>query len=149
MIRMWAAALALAVMPVHAAGLDELAWMTGAWSETKGDTVTQEQWLVGSGELMPGAGKTVKAGKVTTFELMRIEPRADTISYFANPGGKSSWTEFRAVERSAGKIVFENKEHDFPQRVMYWRDGESLMARIEGAINGQPRWRQWRYDRVK
>jgi len=33
--------------------------------------------------------------------------------------------------------------------VMYWRDGESLMARIEGAINGQPRSRQWRYDRVK
>jgi len=33
--------------------------------------------------------------------------------------------------------------------VLYWRDGDSLMARIEGAINGQPRWRQWRYDRVK
>ena len=47
MIRMWAAVLVLSAIPAHAAGLDELAWMTGAWSETKGDTVTQEQWLDG------------------------------------------------------------------------------------------------------
>lgn len=147
MIRLLAAVFALAVFATHAADTD-LAWMTGAWSETKGDTVVQEQWLDGSGGLMLGAGKTVKAGKVTTFELMRIELRDGTASYFASPGAKS-WTEFRAIELTPAKVVFENKEHDFPQRVIYWRDGESLMARIEGAINGQSRSRQWRYDRVK
>ena len=148
MIRTWAAALAFTVTTAHAAGLDDLAWMAGAWSETKGDTVTQEQWLDGSGALMLGAGKTVKAGKVTTFELMRIEARGDSASYFASPGAKS-WTEFRAIERAPNRIVFENRENDFPQRVLYWREGESLMARIEGTINGQARSRQWRYERVK
>jgi hypothetical protein len=147
MTRMLAAAFALAVFAPHAAETD-LAWMTGAWSETKGDTVVQEQWLDGTGGLMLGAGKTVKAGKVTTFELTRIEFRGDTVSYFASPHAKS-WTEFRAIERTPDKVVFENKEHDFPQRVMYWREGEALHARIEGTINGQPRSRQWRYDRVK
>jgi len=107
-----------------------------------------EQWLDGTGGLMLGAGKTVKAGKVTTFELMRIELRGDGAAYLASPGAKS-WTEFRAIERAPGRIVFENKEHDFPQRVSYWREGESLMARIEGTINGQARSRQWRYDRAK
>ena len=148
MIRTSAAALALAVTAAHAANLDDLAWLAGAWSETKGDTVTQEQWLDGTGSLMLGAGKTVKAGKVTTFELMRIEPRGDSASYFASPGGKG-WTEFPAIERSAGRIAFENKEHGFPQRVVYWRDGDALMARIEGTVNGQARSRQWRYERLK
>ena len=149
MIRACAATLAfLAVTAAHSADLDDLAWMAGAWSETKGDTVTQEQWLDGTGALMLGAGKTVKAGKVTTFELMRIEPRGESVSYFASPGGKG-WTEFRAIERVPNRIVFENKEHDFPQRVVYWRDGESLHARIEGTINGQARSRQWRYERLK
>jgi hypothetical protein len=149
MIRVHAAALAFfAVTAAQATDLDDLAWMSGAWSETKGETVTQEQWLDGTGGLMLGAGKTVKAGKVMTFELMRIEPRGDSVSYFASPGGKS-WTEFRAIERAPSRIVFENKEHDFPQRVVYWREGESLMARIEGTINGQARSRQWRYDRVR
>jgi hypothetical protein len=149
MIRTWAAALALSVMPAHAAGLDELAWMTGAWSETKGDTVTQEQWLDGSGGLMLGAGKTVKAGKVTTFELMRIEPQPTRFRISPTRAGSPPGPSFAPSSVPPGKIVFENKEHDFPQRVVYWRDGESLMARIEGSINGQPRSRQWRYDRVK
>ena len=58
-------------------------------------------------------------------------------------------TEFAAVEQSASKIVFQREGEDFPQRVMYWRDGENLMARIEGALRGQPRSREWRYERQK
>jgi hypothetical protein len=147
MFRMLATSLAFVACATRAADSD-LAWMTGAWSETKGDTVVQEQWLDGTGGLMLGAGKTVKAGKVTTFELTRIEFRGDTVSYFASPHAKS-WTEFRAIERTPDKVVFENKDHDFPQRVMYWREGEVLNARIEGTINGQARSRQWRYERLK
>jgi hypothetical protein len=33
--------------------------------------------------------------------------------------------------------VFENPTHDFPQRVIYRREGDSLLGRIEGMTNGQ------------
>jgi hypothetical protein len=29
-------------------------------------------------------------------------------------------------------VVFENPEHAFPRRILYWRDGANLHARIEG-----------------
>ena len=41
------------------------------------------------------------------------------------------------VESSAQKAVFANPEHDFPQRVLYWREGESLCAAVEGPMNGE------------
>ena len=34
---------------------------------------------------------------------------------------------------------FENLEHDFPQRIIYRRDGDSLTGRIEGVSMGKER----------
>jgi hypothetical protein len=36
--------------------------------------------------------------------------------------------------------VFENPQHDFPQRIIYKRDGaDGLKARIEGESKGKPK----------
>jgi len=45
--------------------------------------------------------------------------------------------------------VFEDPGRDFPRRILYWRDGDALMARIEGTINGQARAREGRFERVR
>jgi len=58
-------------------------------------------------------------------------------------------TEFQTAEQGPTRIVFEDPGREFPRRVMYWRDGEALLARIEGTINGQPRSKEWRFERVK
>ena len=34
----------------------------------------------------------------------------------------------------------------FPARVVYWRDGADLMARIEGTVKGQPASVEWRFS---
>ena len=52
--------------------------------------------------------------------------------------------------RFEGRIrtSFENKAHDFPQRVIYRRCGAQLCARIEGVIGGKPQGEEWRYSRA-
>lgn len=46
----------------------------------------------------------------------------------------------RLSQRVADRdVVFENQQHDFPQRVGYKRDGDSLVGWIEGPRNGQNR----------
>jgi pyridoxine/pyridoxamine 5'-phosphate oxidase len=36
------------------------------------------------------------------------------------------------------RVVFENREHDFPQRIPYWRGEKNrLHARIEGELDGR------------
>ncbi len=44
------------------------------------------------------------------------------------------------------RAVFENAENDFPQRVIYSRDGDVLTGRIEGTIDGQPQAMEWVYQ---
>ena len=43
--------------------------------------------------------------------------------------------------------MFANPEHDFPQRILYWLEGEVLHARIEGETAGGPRSSEWVYTR--
>ena len=55
-------------------------------------------------------------------------------------------TPFIAI--ASDSAVFENKAHDFPQRVMYRRCGENLCAGIEGVVAGKPRAEHWTYVRA-
>jgi hypothetical protein len=43
------------------------------------------------------------------------------------------------------EAVFENPGHDFPQRIIYRREGDSLIARIEGEVDGRRRSAQWEW----
>jgi hypothetical protein len=43
----------------------------------------------------------------------------DGIFYIAQPQGNPP-TEFRLTESLGNRVVFENKAHDFPQRIVYW-----------------------------
>jgi hypothetical protein len=42
--------------------------------------------------------------------------------------------------------VFENPEHDYPQRIIYQREGNLLIARIEGEVSGEAKGQQWQWQ---
>lgn len=136
------------VAPAAAEGLDDLAWIAGSWMERKDGTDTEEHWLPAKGGMLIAVNRTVKPGKATTFEYLRIELADGKPVYLTSPDGRPA-EEFKSVEQSANRIVFENPAIEFPRRILYWRDGDALMARIEGTIKGEPRWRQWRFERMK
>ena len=47
-------------------------------------------------------------------------------------------------------MVFENPEHDFPQRIVYWREGDRVLhARIEGVIKGKERKDEWHWQKSR
>lgn len=47
------------------------------------------------------------------------------------------------------RVVFENLAHDFPQRIVYWKDGDLLAARIEATVRGQKRSEEWRFSPIR
>jgi uncharacterized protein DUF6265 len=141
------AAIAFA-FPAAAGGLDDLAWMAGSWMERKDGTDTEEHWLPAKGGMLIAVNRTVNPGEPSTFEFLRIVLADGKPAYLTSPGGRPA-EEFKSVEQSATRIVFENPAIEFPRRILYWRDGDALMARIEGTIKGETRWRQWRFERIK
>ena len=129
--------------------LDALAWMAGAWSGSSGGIEMEEQWTVPKGNSMIGMHRDVGKGRTLGFEFLRIEQQGDAIVYWSMPNGRSPATPFPLREVSGTRVVFENPTHDFPQRIIYWKDGADLRARIEGTQNGKEGSQEWRWSSAK
>jgi len=143
--------------PVAADPLSALAWMAGDWSGVdKQGARNEERWMEPAGGMMLAVHRDVAAGgvegggKAVSFEFLRIEATPDGIVYFASPRGKPP-TPFRMVEAPAQNgpsVVFENPDHAFPRRILYWLGpaGE-LHAKIEGTLGGKPASEEWTWKR--
>jgi len=119
--------------------LDQLSWISGCWEGRTGNRVYTEQWMKPGGGLMMGMSRTVAGDKATEYEFLQIRQQGHDILYVAKPSGQSE-ASFKLVRHSDREAVFENPQHDFPQRIIYrvQPDG-SLFARIEGKNNGTDR----------
>ena len=122
-------ALLLAAAPVAFAEPD-LSWLAGHWCGTQGEARIEELWLDRGGQLL-NLATTVRGDELVAFEYTRIEARAGGVVFVAQPGGVPP-VEFALVESGPQRVVFANPDHDFPQRVAYWRDESGLHAEIAG-----------------
>ena len=136
---------ALAQTPARVAALE---WMTGTWVQETPRERVAESWLGPGNGVMVAVNLTTLANGRETYEFLRIADTAEGCSYFASPGGRPP-VEFKLKESAAKRVVFENAAHDFPQRILYWREGEQLVARVEGTIKGQARSEEWKFSRTK
>lgn len=78
---------------------------------------------------MAGYSRTVRGDRLVVLEYLRIEPRDGVLAYVPTIRGKE--TVFKAVKIAAGEAIFENPEHDFPQRIIYRKSDAGLFARVE------------------
>ncbi len=119
--------------------LDRLSYLSGCWELRTPTRVTHEQWMAPLGGMMLGMSRTVAGDVVREWEALRIEARGGGLVYAVQPGGRPA-TDFTATVVTDSSVTFANPEHDFPQRIIYRRVGsDSLIARIEGEMNGQNR----------
>ena len=153
--RMMRLILALAVVSSLSAGraeqaskptLDSLAWLAGSWVGTVRGVEMEEHWTAARGGSMIGMHRDVGKSRTLGFEFLRIEQQGDQIVYLSMPNGRSAATPFPLKEGPGTRVVFENPAHDFPQRIVYWKDGNVLRARIEGTMNGKPGSDEWRWS---
>jgi hypothetical protein len=128
-------------------GIGALAWLAGSWAGSDGGADHEEHWTSSRGGAMVGMHRTVRDGRMVEFEFLRIEERAGALVYLSMPNGRSPATPFTLKSLDGERVVFENASHDFPQRVIYWKDGETLRARIEGTVDGKSRSLEWRWTR--
>lgn len=140
--RLAVAATVLAATFAQAQEIHSLDWLAGRWLETTARGQTEELWTRPRGAMMAAANTSLR-GSRASFEFLRIVQRDGRLVYLASPEGRMPPTEFTLKEMGAGHAVFENLTHDFPTRVVYSRDGDTLTARIEGVVGGQPRSVQW------
>jgi hypothetical protein len=133
------AAILFAIMPVAAADISSLEWLAGCWAYDGRDPGSGEHWMPPLGGTMFAVSRTIRDGQTVAFEYLRItQTGGDSLALFASPSGNEA-TQFDLVSLTESEIVFENPEHDFPQRIIYrLGDEDTLLGRIEGQSDGQP-----------
>ena len=128
----------------HAVPATDWSWLAGDWRRCQAGEIVEERWLGPRGEMMIGANLTSSTKGQATFESMRIARSDDGWTFWPSPGGRPA-VPFRLVESGAERAVFANPEHVFPARIVYWREGGELLARIEGTIKDKPATVEWRF----
>ena len=110
--------------------------LAGRWEEADGDNVFLEEWSIQNGRL-EGFGVALSKGDTTFKEQVFIESFGNYFTYVAIAGNQPPIL-FTGKKLGEGSYVFENPEHDFPQRIIYTWKGNELTAVVEGIMEGQP-----------
>lgn len=148
----WIVLALAALTPTGAAAppdtVQTLAWMAGTWTNTVEGVEMEELWTAPKGGTLLGLHRDVANGRTVSFEFFRIEASSAGATYWASPRGAAP-TPFRMVSSADRRVVFENREHDFPTRILYWlaEDG-SLHARIEGTRDGKAASEEWSWRKA-
>jgi len=140
----------LAASSPAAPDIGDYAWLAGCW-RLQGDEsgmTTEEHWMAPAGGLMLGMSRTLREGDAVGWEFVRIVEDFYGTRFIASPSGQTA-VEFFLLSDEEDTLVFENKEHDFPQRIVYQRQGERhLLAWAEGEDNeGARRRYDFSYER--
>jgi len=134
--------LSLIIIPAAAlpASIGDLAWLSGCWASANQEAGSGEQWMQPAGATMLGMSRSVSDGKTVGFEFMRIVATDDGgLVFIASPSGQNT-TGFALLSLDDHQVIFENPDHDFPQRIIYrLLSDEELLGRVEGTINGTER----------
>jgi hypothetical protein len=148
----WRAGVVLAAIlagPAQAAGLQDVAFLAGHWGGEQRGLRMEELWTAPDGGTLLGLHRDVARGRTVSWEFLRIEEKDGVVTYWASPGGAVP-TPFRLVESGANRAVFENRAHDFPQRILYWLDTEGrLHARVEGPASAPEKAMEWTWTRLR
>jgi hypothetical protein len=130
--------------------IEDFRRLAGTWAIDQNGRRITEVWMPPDGLTMLGMSRTVAEENTVEHEFLVLRQELDgRITYTAKPSGQAE-TTFTLVKCSATEAVFENLDHDFPQRILYSSDAEdSLFAAIEGPRNGTTRRIEFPYRRVR
>ena len=128
--------------------VESLGWMSGTWRAERDGRIIEETWSGVHGGVLLGMHKAIRKDGTVWFEFLRIAKVDGTPAYIAQPGGGQP-TIFLLKEHGEHRVLFENLEHDFPQRIIYRREGNELCARVEGDVDGTSRHQEWCWTRVE
>ena len=135
LVTLFFAATGFSEMPIS---IDRLAWLSGCWAIDNSERGSGEQWSKPAGGTMFGTSRLVSDEKTVAYEFLRIVETDDgSLVFIASPSGQPTHA-FALSSIDEHEVVFEDPEHDFPQRIIYrLTETDRLLGRIEGESDGR------------
>ena len=121
-------------------GLINFEWLVGMWEGIQGQGIYHEEWSKISDTELSGKAYLIKKGEIKNPEVLKIHISNENIFYTAEVSHNPEPVSFRLTSQKNNIFIFENPEHDFPQKITYARkDNDSLLAVVEAVKDGKTR----------
>ena len=140
--------LILFAVSTFAQGESILKLFPGKWKMISEKTEYYEEWKMVDSTELAGKGYSIETGVVTESETVYLKKFENTWAYVAIPKNQAI-TLFALNDFTQNKFIFENKEHDFPQRIIYeFKNDGTLTAIVEGKLDGEEMSRVFNFSKV-
>ena len=126
--------------------------LTGLWKMDGKRGALYEEWQVSGDNQLTGRSYKINNNDTIVLENVVIALQGNTIFYtpVVRDQNNQQPVPFKLISYNNNRYVFENKEHDYPQRVIYELvSSNELRARIEGSKNEKEMATDFNYSRVK
>jgi hypothetical protein len=127
-------------------------WLIGEWRNNSPEGNLTETWVQQNDSVL--ACKTFfVVGTDTVFsEEITLEQQGEELLYIPVIKNQNNGlpVEFKLTTATDNLLIFENPQHDFPQKLTYTLvNKDSLIAEISGMQNGKPHTEQFAMAKAK
>lgn len=132
--------------------IEKAEWLIGTWeNKTPGGSI-YETWIKTNHKKLSGKSYILKEKDTIVFETIELVQQEGNLFYIPTVKNQNGGLPVRFAARkiSENQLIFENKQHDFPQTISYMKTGtNSLLAEISGSKNGKERNQIFSMKRIK
>ena len=124
------------------AGLNKLDWFIGSWTGVTSESIFTEKWEKVNDTLFTCQSYFIKGSDTLSSETISLQQHDTSVFYVPLVEGQNDNKPifFKLTYSDGTNAVFENPEHDFPQKIVYQlKENDSLIATISGNNNGKIR----------
>lgn len=120
--------------------INNLHWLIGTWKSVSNEETSVEIWRKENDSLLTGKSYVLVKADTVFSEKMQLRQREADLLFIVTVSdqNKAEPVTFKFMNFDKGEFSFVNKDHDFPQRIIYKNpQPDFLCARIEGTKNGK------------
>jgi hypothetical protein len=132
--------------------IEKANWLIGTWQNNSQTEKTIEIWKKENDSTYLGKSYSLHNADTISSERIRLEEHGDKCFYIpvVKNQNKGEVVKFTLTSMDANQLVFENPEHDFPQKISYTlMTNDSLFAEISGTYKGQQESKRYPMHRVQ
>ena len=120
--------------------LEKAKWLIGEWQNNSHDGNLTEVWERKNDSTFFGKSSFVVGIDTASSETINIEQSDNQLFYIPTVKGQNAGksVKFTLTSSTGSQLIFENKNHDFPQKISYTLiSNDSLLAEISGLMEGK------------
>ncbi|RUT71720.1 hypothetical protein D0817_03285 [Flavobacterium cupreum] len=115
-------------------------WLIGNWENKSPDGLLTENWQKVNDSTFSATSYFIKGKDTLHFEKIVLSQKGEKLTYSATVNGQNNdkAIDFPSTSETETKLVFENPQHDYPQKITYTKGANnSLTAEVTGKLQGK------------